>query len=66
MRKVTITFLTDWEDEADITSAVLDIINGDDIADLLPESDDIDDPLRSVKFKVVPYKSSDNESANPK
>ena len=52
MKRITITFLTDWEDEADVKAAVLDIVNGDDIADLLPECDNPDDKLRDVNFNI--------------
>jgi hypothetical protein len=56
MRKVTITFLTDWEDEADVKAAVLDIINSYKIAELLPECDE---PMEFVKHKIAPFKPGD-------
>ncbi len=48
--------MTDWEDEADVKAAVLDIINSYKIAELLPECDE---PMEFVKHKIAPFKPGD-------
>lgn len=55
MRKVTITFLTDWEDKEDVKETLHNLVNGTVIQELLPESEELDprvNGLRSVDIQI--------------